>query len=147
MLVEMQKVDLILDVPCFKCQIRNEVNSFDCDPVKCVSLSAWLPQVKDVLTCPSCSSTRIVRCGFYRHKQVKTQKFQCNGCGRWFNQYASFFKMKTPKKIILFALELNARGCYSRRDISQLIKEKFNYSISHVTVGNWILKAYRKELG
>ena len=138
-----QTVNTILDVPCFKCLANKEVNDYHCKPEICNKLECWLLQTRrreDIIRCPKCDSSNIVRHGFYRYNKKREQRHGCKQCGAKFVR-TELLKFKTSKEIILFAFTLEAEG-YTTRDISKEIRKKFNHKISHVTIAKWIQNKY-----
>ena len=88
------------------------------------------------MECISCNSTNVVKNGFYN----LYQSYKCKNCQRQFSERSlSFFcRHRYPedviKKAILFTLFVSTR-------ISKfMVQETMNFTVSHVTIFNWMVK-------
>lgn len=71
------------------------------------------------------------------------QRYRCNNCFKTFTPRAGYKKkMRTRQEIVDYAKRLAAQTdpAFSSRDISKQIKKRFNVSVTHVTVANWLAK-------
>lgn len=88
------------------------------------------------MECIVCHSKNVVRNGFYKDYQ----KYKCENCGRQFSErsFSFFYRSRYPEEIIK-----NAVLCtlfVSTRIASFMVCETMNFSVSHVSIFNWMKK-------
>lgn len=87
------------------------------------------------MQCKYCDSESLIKKGFVKKKQL----FKCKDCGHRFYLNGKFAKMKTPKHMIVTALNLYYDGL-SLRKTQRNLKQIFGEKTSQVTILNWIRK-------
>lgn len=88
--------------------------------------------------CPQCKSGNINKSGCRYNLYSIKQEYRCKGCKYHFTFDDGTKRLKHPKSVVLFALSNSTK--YSCRQISRLIKRKFNINISHATISIWMKK-------
>lgn len=146
-----------LEVPCFPCLFldRLKLSHHHCKPETCSRLTEWIlqeaakktivtrPKLYLYILCPKCKSTNIVKCGRRIFDGILRQRYRCKKCFKTFTPRPGYKKrMKTRQEIVDYAKMLAAEldPAFSTRDIAKMIKKRFNVSVTHVTVANWLAK-------
>jgi len=91
---------------------------------------------KEKVTCPECSSARIVKKGRRKNKFGQVQRYKCKSCGRSF----SFKELKGkiyPAKVIMEAVSLFNRD-YSMSEAVRRTRKRFKAMVSKSAVDSWI---------
>ena len=91
---------------------------------------------KEKVTCPECTSARIVKKGRRKNKFGQVQRYKCKSCGRSF----SFKELKGkvyPAKVIMEAVSLFNRG-YSMSEAVKRTRKRFKAMVSKSAVDSWI---------
>lgn len=91
--------------------------------------------------CPACGGSDIAKNGRRINQNDITQRFMCKTCGISFSERGYYgFKAKHSLFIRHSAIELYQDGLSLRRVVKRL-KDTFDLSVSHVSVGRWITDA------
>jgi len=86
--------------------------------------------------CIMCSSRETIRYGYYK----TYRKYRCKSCGKQFSErsFSFFCRHRFPEEVIRNAI---LYGFFvSTRNIAFLVEETMNFSPSHVSAYNWIIK-------
>lgn len=137
------------NIPCYRCLFTEPLKARTCRPFLCVEFEDWLQaqliveRVENVerICCPHCGSPDTMKNGFYRYNGSQAQKYRCRSCRSRFIYRSGFgFKKKFKLDIVAYAnlLSDSQDPAYSTRDIAQLILQKYQVDVSHVSVGRWL---------
>lgn len=85
--------------------------------------------------CKYCGSTRLVKNGHYKGKQV----LLCRTCGHGFYANGLFPKRRTPPDVIAFALDEYFNGL-SLKKVCRAIQKRFGFRFSRYAVWDWAVK-------
>ena len=95
---------------------------------------------KNLLICPKCKSTRIVKNGLRKtDKRGKIQRYICKECNHSFCIDDGFYRMRNSEEKITMSIDMYLSNLSSRKMRNQL-RRHFNHKISHVSVLDWVRK-------
>jgi len=125
-------MSVVFDIPCFRCSVQDRMQYRRCVAANCERLTDWLRP---------CSHESVVKCGFYKYKGRKRQKWGCKNCGKnvYLEARGYLKRYKNPTKAILMAKSLSNQG-YSSRRISAKLHKDLNVKVSYSTVAKWLKK-------
>ena len=93
-----------------------------------------------VIVCNHCkSSNKIVKSGFRYNQSGKKQKYLCKSCHRLFVPNDGFWKMKTPKELVVKAIHQYNDGL-SLSKVKNHLYQHENIKRSRTTVLRWTNK-------
>lgn len=88
--------------------------------------------------CPFCYSSEVKR---YGYNPRGLERFRCALCGKQFTPTTGtcFSKLRHPRQLVMYALNLYFRHGFSTRQIQAMLS-KSRFRISHVAIHGWIKK-------
>jgi putative transposase len=92
----------------------------------------------DFQSCLSCGSQDVIKHGVRRNKNATIQRYECNGCGKWFTRNLGFERMRASPQAITSAMQLYFTG-ESYRNVQKFLRLQ-GVKVSHVAIIKWVRK-------
>lgn len=90
--------------------------------------------------CKRCGTSNVIKQGFRKNKNGRSQRYLCKECGcKFVLKESGFHKMRNKPKVVTLALDLYFKGISYRKVVDHL-KQFYGITVSHVAIIKWVKK-------